>query len=345
MRNLVSVQVVKNIEQIPGADNIECITVLGWKLVALKNDFHVGDKCVYFEVDSFLPIDEKYEFLRNNSYLKDENRGEGFRIRTQKRLGQISQGLAMPLSAFGYDDLPVGTDLTETLGVRKWERPERISDFGKLLKGLPDGITATDETRIQTIYEDIIPEFEGKRYYISTKINGTSVTMYLKKGKFGVCSHENEALDDPNVPSSLWDFAKKNDIEKKMREAGLDDIAIQGELAGNGIQKNQLQIKGLKWFIFTIKDLKTGNRLGLEEMLDICKKVGLETVPIEEVGDDFSKKYPTLESILERAKGLYPSGQKKEGIVVRPIIPCKSVTLDTDLSFKVLNNDFLLKEK
>lgn len=346
MRNLVSVQIVKAVDEIPGADNIECITVLGWKLVAAKGEFHVGDKCVYFEVDSFLPLEDKYSFLLKSSYLNDAFLGEGIRIRTQTRLGQISQGLAMPLDAFGLDDnTEVGTDLTDRLHVRKWERPERISDFGKLLKGLPDDIPETDETRIQTIYDDIIPEFEGKEYYISTKINGTSVTFFIRDGKFGICSHCNEVVLDPSVPSSLWDYAKKHDIEDKMRAAGLDNIAIQGELAGEGIQKNQLRIKGFKWFVFTIKDLSSGRRLGLREMQEICGRVGLETVPIEEIGENLSSAYPTLNDILERAKGLYPSGLKKEGIVIRPTIPCESVTLGTDLSFKVLNNDFLLKEK
>ena len=84
--------------------------------------------------------------------------------------------------------------------------------------------------------------YVGRKYYISTKIDGTSITMYRKNGVFGVCSHENEIIFDEEIPSAIWDFAKKIDLEKKMIEANLDNIAIQGELAGGGIQKNRLKL-------------------------------------------------------------------------------------------------------
>lgn len=345
MRNLVSVQEIKNIEPIIGADRIEVATILGWKLVVKKGEFKVGDKCAYFEVDSFLPINDTFEFLRGSSYKKHELLGEGFRIKTQKLRGQISQGLALSLKTLNLDEnLEIGTDLTDVLHVQKWEAVEKISNFGKLKEGLPDGINKTDETRIQSIYDDIIVEFKGIKYYISTKIDGTSITMYRKNGIFGVCSHENEIIFDEEVPSAIWDFAKKIDLEKKMIEANLDNIAIQGELAGGGIQRNRLQLKEFKWFVFTIKDLTNGKRLGLDEMLEITNKLGLDTVPIEEIGDDLTIKYPTLDSLLERAKGNYKSGQKKEGIVIRPVEPVYSEVVHGALSFKVLNNDFLLKE-
>lgn len=345
MRNLVSIQEIRDLQPIDGADNIVCATILGWKLVVKKDEFKIGDKCVYFEVDSFLPIEDKYEFLRKSSYRKHELLGEGFRIKTQKLRGQISQGLALKLSAVNLDEnIAIGTDVTEILNVKKWEPIEKISDFGKLLDGLPDGISKTDETRIQTIYDEIMPEFAGKEYYISTKIDGTSVTMYMKNSKFGVCCHEHECLEDEEVPSCLWDYARKHKIEEKFRKAGLDNLAIQGELAGGGIQKNRLKLLELHWFVFTIKDLSTGKRLNLYEMTDICRRMDIEMVPIEEIGPDLETKYPTLESLLERAKGKYASGSNKEGIVIRPTTPVHSNTISGSLSFKVLNNDFLLKE-
>ena len=79
-------------------------------------------------------------------------------------------------------------------------------------------------------------------------------------------------------------------------------------------------------------------------MKDICERIGLDMVPLEEIGNNLPKKYPTVHSLIERAKGLYPSGTKKEGIVIRPTSSCESKVLNSELSFKVLNNDFLLKE-
>ena len=92
-RKLASVQYVHHITPIEGADKIECVHVLGWQCVANKGQFHVGDHCVYMEVDSFLPVCEQFEFLRSNSYRKSEIFGEGFRLKTLKFRGQISQGL------------------------------------------------------------------------------------------------------------------------------------------------------------------------------------------------------------------------------------------------------------
>ena len=71
-RSLVSIQRVKGIKPIEGADRIELAQVLGWQCVVVKNSVKVGDLCAYCEIDSFLPIREEFEFLRNSSYKKNE---------------------------------------------------------------------------------------------------------------------------------------------------------------------------------------------------------------------------------------------------------------------------------
>lgn len=68
----------------------------------------------------------------------------------------------------------------------------------------------------------------------------------------------------------------------------------------------------------------------------------LKMVPIEEEKDSFD--YDTVDMLLERAKGKYPSGVNKEGIVIRPVEPVYSKVIEAPLSMKVLNNDYLLKE-
>lgn len=343
MRKLASIQKITDIQPIENADMIVCATVLGWKVVVKKDTFQVGDKCVYFEVDSYLPIEEKYEFLRPTCFKRHELLGEGFRIKTQKIRGQISQGLVFKLSECGLsEDLDIDTDVTEILNVKKWEGLEQFTNMGTIISGLPFSISATDETRIQSI-PNIIEEFKDLEYYITTKIDGTSITMAMKDGIFKVCSHDNEIKNDGS--SYVWDLAKKLRIEENMKRLGLDNLAIQGELAGPKIQKNRLKLNKVEWFVFTIVDLNTLNRLDFYTMKDICEKLGLNMVPLEEIGNDLPSKYSDINSLIERAKGLYPSGNKKEGIVIRPTKPCLSKVLMTDLSFKVLNNDFLLKEK
>ncbi|MFR8238815.1 MAG: hypothetical protein ACLU97_11380 [Dorea sp.] len=80
----------------------------------------------------------------------------------------------------------------------------------------------------------------------------------------------------------------------------------------------------------------------LQQMQELCEKVGLKMVPVEEQGEEFP--YSSVEKLLERAKGKYDSGMNKEGIVIRPVEPVYSRTIEGPLSMKVLNNDYLLKE-
>ena len=84
MRKLVSIQRVWKVEPIPDADKIELAYVLGWQCVVNKGSFKPMDLGVYFEIDSFLPIREEFEFLRSSSYKKTDIMGEGFRLKTMK---------------------------------------------------------------------------------------------------------------------------------------------------------------------------------------------------------------------------------------------------------------------
>ncbi len=339
-RKLVSVQYVHHITPIEGADRIECIHVLGWKCVANKGQFHVGDHCVYMEVDSFLPVCERFEFLRGNSFKKNEILGEGFRLKTMNFKGQISQGLVQPLSILPEGDYQLGDDVTELLGIRKWEVEERVTSSGTVIGNFPDGISKTDELRVQS-YPELLEEFKQvASYYISTKMDGTSVTMYRKDGLFGICGRNFEYADDEKC--AMWKYAHEHNIPERMEKLEIDNVAIQGEFCGAGIQKNRLKLVRPEWYVFTVVDLNARRRVSLEKMKELCEKLELKTVPIEEEGIRFP--YDNVEQLLERAKGKYTSGMNKEGIVIRPTEPIYSKTIEGPLSMKVLNNDYLLKE-
>lgn len=77
------------------AERLECIYINGWTCVASKGEFKVGDLGVFFEPDSKLPDVAPFneiEFLKKKDY----------KIKPQKIRGVVSQGLFMPLSAFGW---------------------------------------------------------------------------------------------------------------------------------------------------------------------------------------------------------------------------------------------------
>lgn len=339
-RKLASIQYIHHITPIEGADRIECVHVLGWKCVANKGQFQVGDHCVYMEVDSFLPVCERFEFLRGNSFKKNEILGEGFRLKTMNFRGQISQGLVQPLSILPDGEYHLGDDVTEILGIRKWEIEEKVTSSGTVIGEFPSGVSKTDELRVQS-YPELMEEFRMvASYYISTKMDGTSVTMYHKDGHFGICGRNFEYADDEKC--AMWKYVHEHNLPEKMSELGITDIAIQGEFCGAGIQKNRLKLVRPEWYVFTVIDMNTRRRFSLDKMQELCEMLQLKMVPIEEVGEQFP--YESVEQLLERAKGCYTSGMNKEGIVIRPVEPVYSKTIEGPLSMKVLNNDYLLKE-
>jgi RNA ligase (TIGR02306 family) len=345
-RKLASIQKIWKIEPIEGADRIELAYVLGWQCVVNKDKFNVGDLAVYFEIDSFLPIRPEFEFLRNSSYKNSEILGEGFKLRTQKFRGQISQGLVLPVNQFTEisNNIELGTDVTEILDVRKWEIEERVTTGGTIVGTLPYGVPHTDETRVQAM-PDLINEFANIEYYISTKMDGSSHSISVDENGVHITGHNYEYKDDGN--SSFYNFVNERNYKEiisafKERE-GLDTLVIQGEFCGAGIQQNRLKLKKPEWYVFTI--IENGKRVGLTRQLEVCSELGLAGVPIEEIGTDLPSKYPTVESLLKRADGDYPNGGKKEGIVIRPTEPVYSQTIGAELSMKVVSNKYLLKNE
>jgi RNA ligase (TIGR02306 family) len=333
MRALVTIQRVKAISAIPGSDFLEAAGIMGWQCVVKKGEFKEGDLGVYFEVDSFLPIDPRYEFLRNSSYRDNADNGQGFRIRTAKMRGQLSQGLLLPRSLFPeLEGFTEGEDVTEKLGVKKWYIPETAGAGGTIIGERPNGIPASDEIRLQSALE-LLDELRGKPYYITTKMDGTSGIVYYIDGKIGCCSRNKEIKDE--AEALYWTPVYTYGLKEKLPSLG-KNIVLTGEICGPGIQKNRLRLSALEWYVFDVKDWDAGGYLPYDEALAVCASLGLPFVPLEERGDSFAY---TLEELLEKARGKYPSGLDKEGIVVRHALSPKAV------SFKVLNNDALLKEK
>lgn len=344
MRKLASVQKIWKIEPIEGADRIELASVMGWKCVVPKGMYQIGENVVYFEIDSFHPIRPEYEFLRKSSYKKSEILGEGFRIKTQTMRGALSQGLVMKLSDLGIaEDTPVKTDLTKLLGVREWEMPEKATDVGTIIGELPYGVPKTNETRIQS-EPGLLEEFRGIGYYITTKMDGSSHSIEIDKdGKFRVTGHNYEYGDDGK--SSFYSLIKKNDAENRLRHyletrhINILPVSIQGEFCAPGIQGNHLKLVKPEWYIFTVNYGE--RRANFEEVAAVAEALGFPTVPLEETGVDLPGKYKDVNALLERARGNYPNGGKKEGIVIRPTVPVFSNILSTWLSMKVINNEYI----
>ena len=368
-RKLASIQRIWKIEPIEDADRIELAYVLGWQCVVNKGQFKPMDLAVYFEIDSFLPIRPEYEFMRASSYKNTDIMGEGFRLKTQKFRGQVSQGLLLPISLFPEipADAELGADVTEILQVRKWEVEERATSGGTVIGDLPRSIPHTDETRVQAAPE-LIKEFAGLQYYISTKMDGSSHSISIDENGIHVTGHNYEYKDDGS--SDFYKLVNERGYADKIKafaeKEGLKEFTVQGEFCAPGIQQNRLKLKRPEWYVFTIMEngrpgiqqnrlklkrpewyvftiMENGRRVGLDRMLAICKELEFTAVPIEEVDTDLPAKYPTVEALLVRADGNYPNGGKKEGIVIRPTEPLYSSSIGAELSMKVVSNKYLLK--
>lgn len=335
MRNLASIQRIGGLEPIEGADAIEKASVLGWNLVVKKGDFNVGDMVIYCEVDSLMPDKPEFEFLRPR----------GMRIRTIRLRGQISQGICFPLSilpeGFAYSE---GTDCTDALGIVKYEPPIPACLSGKVKGKLPSFIPKTDETRVQVL-QKVLDKYKDELCYITEKVDGSSATYFLNENEFGVCSRNLQLLEDDG--NSFWKVARKLSIEEKLRSIG-KNIAIQGELVGEGVQGNKLAIKGQTVLFFNAFDIDSFSYLNTEDFLSLIHKLNLTPVPIIEAEYNLSNDIDAIVSKSIIKSRLNPNVWA-EGIVIRPHKEKIDLLLSTEnfhngrVSFKAINPEFLIK--
>jgi RNA ligase (TIGR02306 family) len=333
-RKLVSIQTVESIAPIEGADQIVAARVMGWTVVVKKGEFSPGDRCVFFEIDSVLPDGPAWaEFMRPR----------GFRVKTLKLRGVLSQGLALPVHILGGDVPEVGTDVRDRLGVTKYEPV--LPDAREVAGPFPGEVPKTDEIRLQSAL-GVLDEIRGRAFYVSTKCDGSSATFFRPQdgGSLVACSR-NWALKPGGNP--VWRMAEA----LRLSEVLPPGVAVQGELCGPGIQKNRLGLSKIELFVFSVYDARpgAGRFLDYGDFISFCAERGLQTVPIEQVieGEAAASFEHSLDRWLERARGTYAGTKsRKEGIVVRPLVEAPSAALGgSRLSFKVINNDYLLKDE
>ena len=350
MRKLASIQTVNAVEPIPNADAIEKIRVLGWWVVVKKGEHQPSDKLVYCEIDSLLPERPEFEFLRASSFKPaqmDATGGvalaAGFRIKTVRLRGQVSQGICFPLSILPTGaPTDEGADVTDLLGVLKWEPPVPVGMGGKVKGPFPGFLPKTDETRVQ-ILETVLNRHRGKTFYVTEKLDGTSFTAFLRKGEFGVCSR-NLWMDEADESNLLVRVAKGSALEEKLRAArerlGFD-LAIQAEVIGPGIQKNKYALPAVTLRVFSVLNVDDCRLVDHGDMLALLSEMQVESVP--QLGTlALDHTVDQLVAYAEGASVLNPKIQR-EGVVLRPLAEEYDEDVGGRLSFKVINPKFLLK--
>lgn len=359
-RALAHTEKIEWIKPIEGADNIELIGVLGWSCIAKIGEFHEGDTCVYIEIDSKVPEKEWSEFLRPKH----------FKVKTMKlgKFGVISQGLALPLSAFDIE-VPneVGIDVTKLLGItysvaednvrkaKKVDKYQRMAqrmgkkfsqnpykwlikrNWGKVLlfsiygkKGdkshkWPAHICSkTDVERIQNMPWML---GDGKAYVATEKIDGSSCTFAAERGHFGkidyyICSRnvvfKNEMQDcfyDSNIYYEMFNkYGIKDILAAMLKDMELNNVAIQGECYGDGVQKRNYSLKNGEHKLAVFHIVTNKEKYPMEKVAEICEKYGLPHVPVLNTEYYFPKDIEELQQYVEGAPSMI-DGKPREGIV------------------------------
>jgi len=379
MRKLASIRTIDAITPIDGADAIECVTIGGWKCVAKKGEFTEGALCVYFEVDSILPAnDERYKFLEKSFkefHTESGSKVLGHRLKTIKLRGQISQGLALPVSSYPeLAKLEDGDDATTLLGIAKYEAAVGGSNGGNRGKtsGFPSFLIKSDQERCQNMGKQIFADMD-KLYEITQKLDGQSATYYYRDGTVGLCSRNLQLAPPTGVNRteklSLWARIKgwfkkvevvEEDLNSNWHKAAArhdifnllkkyaQNIALQGEIISPNIQGGYEKVNELTLKVYAVQDINKFAFMPPDEAKRVVGELNklvtagmqLEYVPVLHDSISLSQLGITnMEELLAYAEGasMLNSAQKvREGVVFKAV--------DGGGSFKVISNQYLLKK-
>jgi RNA ligase (TIGR02306 family) len=349
-RALATVEEITELRPIEGADSIEVARVRGWDVVVRIGEFEVGDLVVYFEIDSFLPLDDpRFTFLAPRGARKNQEGVEGHVLKTAKLRGVYSQGLVLPFAQFEDEAFAVaqgiallGMDITSAIpGLEKWDPPIPAELAGSAKGAFPSIFRKTDEERVQNLswlFDGSQPTPDA--WVATEKIDGSSMTVFYANNENGVASRNWDIEDTSH--NSMWKLARELDLHEKMTnwypaqdylvEA---EIALQGEIFGPGIQGNPLQVKQVQFRLFTIQvDREELPRASWPQWaLDIA-------VPIHDL--PYPKDQDEALAQVENLKSLINPQRPVEGVVWRNT-EVATFPNGARASWKAISQRYLLK--
>eukprot|EP01038_Epipyxis_sp_PR26KG_P014391 gene14391-19316_t len=336
-RKLAYVAKVIQIVPIHNADSIELAVINGWRCVVKKDEFQVNELAIYFSIDSVPDFEDQ-----NFAFLKNKNVS---RIKTIKLRGVISQGLLGPLSWLSerghtVDNLAEGDDVTELMGVTKFQTAEEAVDNPSIHPIFPTHLVPkTDSTRLQSDPERYFTSILNREIIITRKEDGCSCSVIFYNGDFIPCGRNVVLTDisDRNF-KHYYRVIERYNLQQVLTSIGRN-LAIQGEVIGSKVNGNRLRLDELTFRVFDMYDIDTQSYLLFDEIFEICTTNGIPMVPLifRGLANDLEL---SVDSFLNMAdKQEYLKGVTAEGIVVKtndqPHIP--------RVSFKVISNKYLLK--
>ena len=301
----------------------------GWDVVVRKGEFEVGDLCLYFEIDSALPLDRTlFEFLRPRGVKTIDGR-EYHVLKTAKLRGVYSQGLALPVQVGDTKyvteeqmNAPAYT-LAEAFEVIKYEPP--LPTGMNVVGPFPTHLgEKTDAERVQNLIDDW-PEIVAHQVWVATeKIDGTSVSVFMDDdGEVHVCSRN-------------WELEEGNDLYwRTVKDSGVLEhlavgMSVRAEIFGEGIQGNPLGMKGTHLAVFNYTDTGFTLPRALWPEFELVAPVLDLELP------------ETIEEAVEQVNGLKSAinpDRQAEGVVWW----CDGGAVGRYDKFKAINNKYLLK--
>ena len=338
MRKMAYVVVVDDVQPIAGADAIEAARVGGWAVVTKKDEFRPGDRAVYFEIDAFLPEGNAgWQFLVDKSARVVDGR-RGHVLRTVRLRGQVSQGLLLVPASLGLAEAMPGEDVSERLGVSKYEAPVPAGLSGVAIGPFPSRVSKTDQERIQNLAVELAGwQREPAAWEVTEKLEGASCTFAWLEGALHVCSRNLDLLEAAD--NTLWRAARGLEIAEKMgRVFGGRNIALQGEMIGHGVQGNIYARKAQEFHLYDVYDADRAAYLPAAERRALAEALGIPHVPVVDAAMVISGS-TTMAALLELADGpsALHAAQLREGLVFK--------RHDGAASFKAVSNRYLLKQK
>ena len=334
-RKLASIQRIAEIKDIPAADLIQAYRVGGWWVVGKKGEFAVDSLVVYLEIDSFVPT-ELAPFLSKGKEPREYMGIKGERLRTVKLKRQVSQGLILPLSEYILDNVELieGYDVTEILGIIKWEAPEEFIPANA--KGnFPSFIPKTDQQRVQNLSLEFSQWLtDGSVWQKTEKLDGSSMTVFVNADNSGVCSRNLELLEDEN--NTYWKLTKKYKLIETLRSTGRN-LAFQGEIYGQGINGNLYGLDDQRFALYAIYDIDAQCYLPPDQAYRTALVLGVPHVP--HLGNmRLGEFYGSMQELIDDADGMSCVNTKaiREGYVYK--------NLQTNESFKAIGSSYLIKK-
>jgi len=315
----VEIRKIASVDIHPNANKLSLAKVEGldYQFVTGLNEYQLGDLCVFFPIDSVLPLD-----LVKKIGLEGKLGGkQKDRVKTIKLRGSVSQGLCCKLSILPEASYKEGQDVTKLLGVLKYELDPDNAPNVKAPKsfwrkwawklGLIPRHSGKDRHPHASYYDiegvqrykAVIETLMDELVDVSEKLEGMNCsTVYEKGGHIAICSR-NKTTYEIDRKVSLIQRLKNKIFQPKQKDCehseavknskiieGIEtlrntisgwknaELIVWGEILGPKANGNIYGMSEHKMLVFDLQ--VNGVWISRTEFYKYCALAGFETAPI-----------------------------------------------------------------